>query len=116
MPLDDALKLIASSFEKYIQAQREKVQGGAVAGVPPAAPGAPAPPPPFLPPTADISYLLNLLADNRQLTIEELEKVIAYLSERKDKLLGPASRPVERKSYIIFTVYAVEPSSHSVYK
>lgn len=75
------MKLVASSFEKYIQTQREKV------AAPPAAPVAPTMPP-FLPPPADVAYLLNLLADNRQLTLEELDKVIDYLRQRKDKLAG----------------------------
>ncbi|XP_052229376.1 nuclear receptor coactivator 5-like isoform X2 [Dreissena polymorpha] len=88
MPMEDAMKLIATSFEKYIQTQREKVAGGG-SGVPGATPAVPAQPP-FLPPSADVSYLLNLLADNRQLTIEELEKVIGYLIERKEKLGAPA--------------------------
>nr|KAG5707999.1 hypothetical protein BaRGS_025137 [Batillaria attramentaria] len=41
----------------------------------------------------EISYLLNLLADNRQLTVEELDKVIMYLKERKDKLLEAEGLP-----------------------
>lgn len=83
MPMEDAMKLVASSFEKYIQTQREKVAG------PPATPSsAQSAVPPFLPPSADVSYLLNLLADNRQLTVEELDKVIDYLRQRKEKLVG----------------------------
>lgn len=91
MPLEDAMKLVAASFEKYIQTQREKAAGPAAAlgGA-----SAVAPPPPFIPPPADIAYLLNLLADNRQLTIEELGKVIDYLKERKDKLLIADGRAV----------------------
>ncbi|XP_052818810.1 nuclear receptor coactivator 5-like isoform X2 [Mya arenaria] len=102
MPLEDAMKLIATSFEKYIQTQREKVSGGAVApaGVPPV-PAAVAAPPPFLPPSADISYLLNLLADNRQLTVVELDKVLVYLRERKEKLIGPTARPAETVAPVV---------------
>lgn len=81
MPMEDAMKLVASSFEKYIQTQREKVAG-------PPASSAQSALPPFLPPPADVSYLLNLLADNRQLTVEELDKVIDYLRQRKEKLVG----------------------------
>lgn len=95
MPLEDAMKLVAASFEKYIQTQREKAAGPAAAlgGA-----SAVAPPPPFIPPPADIAYLLNLLADNRQLTIEELGKVIDYLKERKDKLLIADGRAVPEAS------------------
>ncbi|XP_045192584.1 nuclear receptor coactivator 5-like isoform X2 [Mercenaria mercenaria] len=84
MPLEDAMKLVATSFEKYIQTQREKAAAPTPA-LPGAAPAAGSPP--FLPPSADIAYLLNLLADNRQLTIEELGKVIDYLKERKEKMM-----------------------------
>lgn len=105
MPLEDAMKLIASSFEKYIQTQREK------AAAPPAAlPGAtPAPSaPPFLPASADIAYLLNLLADNRQLTIEELGKVIDYLKERKEKLmLTEGVRPPAESKFLLPVLWRI---------
>ena len=94
MPLDDAIDLVVSSFESYIQSQREK------AAAPPAATTAAVPgsataraaPPPFIPPSSDVSYLLNLLADNRQLTVEEIEKVVDYLQERKNKMLVAEGR------------------------
>jgi hypothetical protein len=81
MPLDDALNLVARSFEKYIQAEKEKVVSqnatptAAGAAVEPAAT------------PRDISYLLNLLADNRPLTADELTKVIVHLTDRRDRLL-----------------------------
>ena len=68
MPFDDAMSLVARSFETYLQTQKEKAAA-------PASATSRAVPPPFLPPPPDMSYLLNLLADNRQLTIEELDKV-----------------------------------------
>ena len=85
MPLDDALDLVVSSFESYIQSQREKAAGPSAAA--PAAPATRGAPPPFVPPSSDVSYLLNLLADNRQLTIEEIEKVLEYLQDRKNKMM-----------------------------
>ena len=94
MPLDDAIDLVVSSFESYIQSQREKASAPAVATTA-AAPGsatARAAPPPFIPPSSDVSYLLNLLADNRQLTVEEIEKVVDYLQERKNKMLVAEGR------------------------
>jgi len=95
MPVEDAITLISRSFEQYMQTAREKSTG-----VPPVAASAVSSPPPperatsapFVPPNQDISYLLNLLADSRQLTIEELEKVIVYLRERRDKLLEADGR------------------------
>ena len=81
MPLEDALKLIVRTFEAYIQEIREK------ATAPPPAPPPPAPArrdtPEFLPPDEHTAYLLNLLADNRILTLEELERVIGYLEKRR---------------------------------
>ena len=106
MPLDDAVELVVSSFETYIQSQREK------AAAPPAAAAVPgatrAAPVPFVPPSSDVSYLLNLLADNRQLTIEEIEKVVDYLQERKNKMLIAEGRQptpaVNNSKYFIVTI------------
>lgn len=85
MPLDDALALVARSFDKYLQAEKEK----AVA----LSSSAKLPSVPFLPPAKEIAYLLNLLADNRQLTVDELNKVIVYLKERRDKLMEAEGIP-----------------------
>ncbi|XP_041375810.1 nuclear receptor coactivator 5-like isoform X2 [Gigantopelta aegis] len=92
MPFEDALTLISSSFKKYLQNMREKevaaapvvvVEKDSAATIVKA----------FLPPSKDVSYLLNLLADNRPLTVEELDKVIFYLRERRDKILEAEGRP-----------------------
>jgi hypothetical protein len=103
MPVDDALTLVGRSFETYTQTAREKP---AAAAPPPERGAAPPPParapPPFLPAGPDISYLLNLLADNRQLTIEEIDKVIGYLRERRDKLYETdGRRPPESGNYLV---------------
>lgn len=102
------MKLIATSFEKYIQTQREKAAGppatpAPVAAAAPATSATSTTAGPFVPPSSDISYLLNLLADNRQLTLEELTKVVDYLQERKDKmLLAEGGRtPAESKLCIL---------------
>lgn len=97
MPIEDAITLVGRSFETYMQTAREKTAAPPVAAPPPERGAAPAPPtarapPPFVPPGPDISYLLNLLADNRQLTIEEIDKVIGYLRERRDKLFETEGR------------------------
>ncbi|KAL3859733.1 hypothetical protein ACJMK2_009931 [Sinanodonta woodiana] len=90
MPLEDAMSLILRSHDQYLQAAREK---SATQALPTPRPQAPAVPSiPFIPPGAETSYLLNLLADNRQLTIEELDKVIIYLKERKEKLMEVEGR------------------------
>ena len=106
MPLDDAVDLVVSSFESYIQSQREKAAAPAAAAASAASTAATrAAPPPFVPPSSDISYLLNLLADNRQLTIEEIEKVVDYLQERKNKMLiadGRQPAPVANSKWVSF--------------
>ena len=108
MPLDDAVDLVVSSFESYIQSQREKAAAPAVAAASAASTAATrAAPPPFVPPSSDISYLLNLLADNRQLTIEEIEKVVDYLQERKNKMLiadGRQPAPAANSKWVLFLV------------
>lgn len=103
MPIEDAITLVGRSFETYMQTTREKA-APPVAAPPPERGAAPAPPaarapPPFVPPGPDISYLLNLLADNRQLTIEELDKVIGYLRERRDKLYENEGRRLPEAGY-----------------
>lgn len=85
MPLDDALALVARSFDKYLQAEKEKAAALSSSAKLPSVP--------FLPPAKEIAYLLNLLADNRQLTVDELNKVIVYLKERRDKLMEAEGIP-----------------------
>ncbi|XP_076111814.1 uncharacterized protein LOC143080046 isoform X6 [Mytilus galloprovincialis] len=97
MPVDDAITLIGRSFDAYQLAKREKETAAArPAAVTPAPARAP---PPFVPPSQDILYLLNLLADKRQLTIEELDKVITYLTERRNVLLEAEGRIPPKSSY-----------------
>lgn len=88
MPVDDAVSLIGRSFDAYQLTKREK-EAAAARPAPTAAVRAP---PPFVPPSQDILYLLNLLADKRQLTVDELDKVIKYLTDRRDKLLESEGR------------------------
>lgn len=112
MPSDDAMSLVARNFERYLQVLKEKNTGHASTAAPytssssqsmapPQTASTPSSHPPsnpvlssphqqglpFLPPSAEISYLLNLLADCRHLTLQELDKVLDYLQERKRELL-----------------------------
>lgn len=91
MPLEDAVTLIGRSFEQHQKTLREK-EAAAAPPPAPSVPGGRRTPPPFLPPGPDITYLLNLLADNRQLTLEEIDKVIGYLRKRRDKMLEAEGR------------------------
>ena len=79
MPLDDAIVLIARNFEAYMLELREKATAPVVAP-------APAPKKDFVPPDQHTVYLLNLLADSRFLTVDELDRVISYLQTRRHQL------------------------------
>uniref|UniRef100_A0A672TZS2 Nuclear receptor coactivator 5 n=1 Tax=Strigops habroptila TaxID=2489341 RepID=A0A672TZS2_STRHB len=111
MPQADAMVLVARNYERYKTECREKEREeiarqaakmadeavlqererpgpgdeGARGGHPPA-----------------IQTLLNLLADNRYLTAEEMDKVINYLRDRKERLLRGSTEtlqaPMSRQS------------------
>lgn len=97
MPLEDAIGLMGRSFEKYVDDLREKAnkekaaESSAATDAPLSGPsGAPSGSAmvPIPPPSADIKYLLNLLADNQPLTLDELDSVINYLQEKRDSASG----------------------------
>ena len=85
MPLDDAIVLIARNFEAYMLELREKATATVVAP-------APAPKKDFVPPDQHTVYLLNLLADSRFLTVDELDRVISYLQTRRHQLAEGAPK------------------------
>ena len=107
MPLDDAMALISRNFEAYVKELREKAL--TVAAAPPVPAPSPAAAvtaaaaaktPEFVVPDKQTHYLLNLLADNRILTLEELDTVIKYLEERRRKLLeAKGIRPGKRCTF-----------------
>ncbi|XP_029641667.1 uncharacterized protein LOC115216451 isoform X2 [Octopus sinensis] len=76
MPLADAMNLVARNFERYLQQMKEESNSSK-----------PAPTQVFDPPSFEIRYLLDLLADSRHLSIEELDKVLLYVSNRKKKMM-----------------------------
>lgn len=76
MPLADAMNLVARNFERYLQQIKEEGNSSK-----------PAPTQAFDPPSFEIKYLLDLLADSRHLSIEELDKVLLYVSNRKKKMM-----------------------------
>ncbi|NWR79472.1 NCOA5 protein, partial [Centropus unirufus] len=104
MPQADAMVLVARSYERYKTESREKereeiarqaakmadeavlqererppsVEEAVRGGHPPG-----------------IQTLLNLLADNRYLTVEETDKVINYLRDRKERLLRGSSESLQ---------------------
>lgn len=94
MPQADAMVLVARNYERYKTECREKEreeiarQAAKMADEavlqerpPPADEGVRGGHPP------GIQTLLNLLADNRYLTAKEIDKVINYLRDRKERLL-----------------------------
>lgn len=104
MPLADAMVLVARSFERYKVDKREKerediarqaaklstdaiLRERAVA----LDEGVRAPPPP------GIVTLLNLLADNRYVTTDEIDKVLLFLRDRKERILSLTGDPLPCK-------------------
>ena len=88
MPAMDAMTLLAKHFDIYLQDLRSKMSN--------TGPGVSAAPE-FIPPDKETHYLLNLLADNRILTVEELDKVIAYLEQRRARIQGRKPAPGKTK-------------------
>ncbi|XP_069608297.1 nuclear receptor coactivator 5 isoform X2 [Ranitomeya imitator] len=98
MPLADAMVLVARSYERYKVEKRDKEREDVARQAAKLSTdailrerteeGIRAPPPP------GIMTLLNLLADNRYVTAEEIEKVILYLQDRKERILALSGEPL----------------------
>ena len=73
MPYEDAITLVQKNYEEYRKKKAEATTAAASQD--------------FLKPDSKQAYLLNLLADNRFLTVEELDTVILYLTQRKEQIL-----------------------------
>jgi len=73
MPLEDSLNFIARSFDAYMRGERGTGPGPVAVGQPV----------PDRHPEA-IQTLLNLLRENRQLTVLQYDKVIKYLQEKRE--------------------------------
>ncbi|GFS04882.1 nuclear receptor coactivator 5 [Elysia marginata] len=115
MPVNDAIALVGRSFEEYVDTLREKAKAVSTAssGVDSSArtTTAAATNQGFLAASSDVSYLLNLLADNQALTISELNEVIEYLKRRRTKMID-----AERKNASVndsTSAHLSEPSGSS---
>lgn len=108
MPQADAMVLVARNYERYKTESREKEreeiarQAAKMADEavlqererpPPMEEGVRGGHPP------GIQTLLNLLADNRYVTAEEMDKVINYLRDRKERLLRGSTESLQGKSH-----------------
>lgn len=94
MPLDDALAFIGRNFDRYIQEMRERRERGPVAGPNSRRPISPSQiPPPDSSTDLTLPQLLNLLAEGRQLTIEEIDRVVAFLQSMRETLAREAGIP-----------------------
>ncbi|NWW11626.1 NCOA5 protein, partial [Oreocharis arfaki] len=104
MPQADAMVLVARNYERYKTESREKEreeiarQAAKMADEavlqererpPPMEEGVRGGHPP------GIQTVLNLLADNRYVTAEEIDKVINYLRDRKERLLRGSTEPLQ---------------------
>lgn len=74
MPVDDAVALITRNFDGYMRGEKTVTSLGASA--PPVSLNERHPEP--------IQILLNLLADNRQLTTLQYDRIIKYLQEKRE--------------------------------
>ena len=94
---------------------RERMSGAVAPAAPPATPASTgSSSEDFNPPDHDTAYLLNLAADNRFLTLEELNKVIRYLNDRRDRLAakqGVVAKPAGNmfSRMIFFLIYDFMP-------
>lgn len=68
MPLDDALKLMAREFREQIEAQEAGTDDN-------------------VQPDRELQFLLKLLVDGKYLSIPELDRILKYVTDRRDKQL-----------------------------
>ena len=101
MPLDDALTFVSRNYAEYL---KEKELKAATAAPAPSKPGRD---PDFSPPDKQTSYLFNLLADNRFLTVDELDNVIDYLTSRRDRLAEQTGAPARKLSKLPWIPYSL---------
>lgn len=63
MPLEDALVMLARNFNSYLS----KLRAGSE--------------------QPSMGFLLNLLADGKHLSVNELDRIILHLQDRRDRLI-----------------------------
>ncbi|NXX98403.1 NCOA5 protein, partial [Centropus bengalensis] len=104
MPQADAMMLVARNYERYKTESREKEREEIARQAAKMADEAVLQERERPPPVEEavrgghppgIQTLLNLLADNRYLTVEETDKVINYLRDRKERLLRGNSESLQ---------------------
>uniref|UniRef100_A0A2R5L602 Putative nuclear receptor coactivator 5 strongylocentrotus purpuratus n=3 Tax=Ornithodoros turicata TaxID=34597 RepID=A0A2R5L602_9ACAR len=77
MPLDDALKLVSRNFREHMENRRAGNQDE---------------------PDRELQFLFKLLLDGKYLSVPELDRIIQYLTERRDKqLLQERGEPVPQR-------------------
>ncbi|KFM59355.1 Nuclear receptor coactivator 5, partial [Stegodyphus mimosarum] len=101
MPLEDALKLLSRNFHEHIRLQkehmeRERAERGPYVGVVSA--------------DREIQFLLRMLADGRWISLSEINTVIRYLCERRDKMQGGPDERAHGRLPIPSADLKLEPS------
>ena len=111
MPFEDAMSLISRNFQIFLRERQERLAKANAA--PPVAAAAPAPPPPPPPagappelviPDKYTRYLLNLVIDDRILTVQELDKLLDYLEDRRYRYIQLHGGPPRQSEYILVFV------------
>ena len=92
MPLEDALALIGKKFEDYAREIRDRGTSSGSRGAED-----------IFPPSSHVHYLLNLLIDNRYLSIDEIDSVINYLNDRRKRLVEKRGKS-ERNCYAFYSI------------
>lgn len=80
MPFEDAIVMIAQSFTEWKRSLCDDT-GPPMPNTPPVSMR-----PEFIPPDKHLIYLLSLAADCRHLNIEDLDDIIAYMTDRRRRL------------------------------
>lgn len=94
MPLDDALAFIGRNFDRYIQDMRERRERGPSTGPKSRRSISPSQiPPPASSMDLTLPQLLNLLAEGRQLTVPEIDRVVDFLQRMRETLGREAGVP-----------------------
>ena len=93
MPLDDAMNLVARNYDRYIQELREK-RGLVASGATTAKAGADGQ---SAATELTLTQLFSLLADGRQLTVAEVDRVITFLEEMRNRMAEDQGLPIRKK-------------------
>lgn len=95
MPLEDAMNLVTRNYDRYILELREK-RGLVASGETTAKVGADGQ---SAATELTLTQLFSLLADGRQLTLAEVDRVITFLEEMRNRMAEDQGVSLRKKEY-----------------